>query len=1084
MANHKLKGTSGVCMLFALFISRCKGGWDAFSGEEGKEAGLLRDSGEVSDSMCGLDHSSFDLLTNNNSSAWSTCCHGRITGIEGQSGQPEECIVDSSMEESVLNAIGNNPGTSRDESMLECGMEDLDFSFIDLIMNDGSSWNGDYADIIDDVFDQTGQLEQNMVENNIDMGIFSTEADGSAEKAKSMHKIASVIDDSDLVFDDLEADSSIWNALESSISIDEIEQQCSYLQQSAGKASTSKKSSSGESSSAEPFAHIEKRDKSEQNSLNTYPILSSILGDKKNEKEGLLRKDSYAEFVHRESLEIMRKKDDLLRKQRMLRSRRIGDAMEKKGLNTKFWDSRLTVVRRRARDKLNYKTVSEFKSYKIDMIRMVKAEPYQKHLEKDIEYFSVHLAPLVDRNALWYFIASRTTSLNLRHKELFGLMELFRERSDKKDGKDRYIKKVESFKGYYAGVFEDMLEYVKKHGPMRISRGNTPTVWKKTLGDVYMTEHLLPKCSMYEEKSALIHISKKHSALVYAVRMILILPEVYQDFSMITTDLIEETRTAEDAYTNSQNKEVLLKIHKLVHTHMENKADSRVYTELYDALSKVCKGKEPVEPMATSLYKEIYVILAKFYESVEVVDKIKKYVLAGKCVITNQKYVRCEAIVNLAADSCVKNTLYTTYSVEENKWDTMHTVPPHYHVYYIDNTTNSIQPLCMPMYLDKSGQEQYLHTVDEIVDYIKILYKIEECSDAIHPFKVRKGTRKWSYVEKQDRSKTVKGFAEYEVVFYRIDEELEAQKFTFAEFWPLNPHDAGSICVPLFLTPLMQSAVDLGPFTAEEECIELDSIEFEDKVPDVYMYSAKWKEKEYSDVHKYYSNLYIPSDEEKKKNINCYTMNCQIERTDSSFIKIVWYARMSSSADEYTHCALDRAFKEEENAEKFDAFVAALESKEHNQDSNLQAFWLKKSHAPYNEEEGQIYTMYGWLVDRNSNENESKKMRSLECLELEIGKLEDKLKQVVKEQKSLGRFNKIKDTERVKQKKKLISTAKGKLAKKIKTLQRELIYAKLSRKPKAPVDFIVFRNVNHSKSNLGAHNEILDVLTSHFTAKG
>ncbi|KAI5189830.1 hypothetical protein NEMIN01_0693 [Nematocida minor] len=751
------------------------------------------------------------------------------------------------------------------------------------------------------------------------------------------------------------------------------------------------------------------------------------------------------------------------------------EAMERKEKRLiNLWNnSRLGNMRRRGY-KIDHKTVYRNVYPDSRIIREVEEESYQIELKNDLMDFLNNVKPYVKKNAFSCFIASRCKSTNRRYKDLFGLKTLIENAED-----EITSEMLESLDGYYPGVIDDMIAYIKKNEPIKVSKNTTLTAWNQTVGDIYMQKHLDLNYCLSKEQEDLMQLEQKYHALAYAVRMIMILPEVYQDFYSITEDFIERHNTSNDSDVNQENRQVLLGMHKLVGAHRAKKQSKKMYIDFYNTLKSTYMGRGIEESTSAELYREIYTLLAKFYENAEVVDKKANYVLAGKCVIKNQKCMKCEMTVTMAPEDLDKRVAISRYSLEKHSWSVAPNVNAHYHVYYVDNALGQIKMLCMPIYKeDGSEEEHYLHTVSEIVEYIKTLYGIEKYADVIHPFKVNKKSRKWSYIkEKEERNKTVKELEGYEVVFYHIEEDVSISRLTFAQFVPWHPYNEDAICVPLFLNPLMRIGIDIGPFIMVGEHKEIDLLEFKDIAPSIYKYSSMYAAMSFSDMHSYYRNLSIPLYEWERRGTECYSMNCSSARESDGTIKAVWYTRTPSSMDEYTHCVLDKAFYKKENTEKFSTFINTVDSKEYGKHSELQAFWLGSiSTEDGSEVESQAKIIHTWVADWKMEESISKEQ--LECINLNIKKEEKRIEEAEVFQENLGPISKSTDTPEAGRRKRAAITIKSYYSKNLKNLQK-----KLSEKPckklkvsDTGADFLVFRNINQKKSQLHAHNELLDIL--------
>ncbi|KAI5193014.1 hypothetical protein NEMIN01_2358 [Nematocida minor] len=708
---------------------------------------------------------------------------------------------------------------------------------------------------------------------------------------------------------------------------------------------------------------------------------------------------------------------------------------------------------------------------------------YKRKLRGYIKNFCTLIAPKTKDNKLWYFIGCESALTKTKYKALLGLRKIFENTEDKRD--DEYREKLESLEGYYPGVFDEMIKYANKHRPVITSTENPLEEWKESLGDIYIRRDTEPNYYMMEEYKDISQIDRSCREIVQAVRMILMLPEVYQDFSILHEDPIYSLHISRDPRTKKKKRNILLLLREMATKIKNDDADmDKIHTDLYSNFEDLYGAEGLSKMTAVDIYTDIYKLLVNFYEEAEPFDS-KKTVLSGKAVIKNQKYVKCEIKSDIASKNVDRRVLGTERSFENNKWSVSSDICEHYHVHYLDNTTNDLRLLCMPIYEDDRGEKYYLHTINDIVDHIKALYGTE--AGSVHPFKVRKGTREWSYINKSERAQTMKDLEEHEVVFYRIDEDPKETAFRFVQFNPLNPHEKKSICIPLFLTSrLVRDAVKLGPFIKRDKHTEIDSIEFEKRKPDVYEYNTHYEEDEFSDIHKYYSNLYILPKEKGRKSISCYTMECQTERQEDGTVRAAWYARVLESVDEHTHCILDNSFKGEENLEKFNDFIDVLESREYNKDSDLQCMWLcdrsraqdRKPENQSNEVDVQTNEMHVWLPNRECNKYLNR--QSLDIIRTEISKVKENLKEIDEQSRNSSENpDSSKLPKDIKIENRKISVSKSYRRRRMMGLYQKL-YIKISKRPNMRMQFMVFRNVNESRSNMGANNEILDVLITRY----
>ncbi|KAI5193010.1 hypothetical protein NEMIN01_2354, partial [Nematocida minor] len=239
-----------------------------------------------------------------------------------------------------------------------------------------------------------------------------------------------------------------------------------------------------------------------------------------------------------------------------------------------------------------------------------------------------------------------------------------------------------------------------------------------------------------------------------------------------------------------------------------------------------------------------------------------------------------------------------------------------------------------------------------------------------------------------------------------------------------------------------------------------------------YEYGDKYKDEKYKNISGYYCNLYIlPGD---IKSIECYAMNCELKKQENGSTSVVWYARVLGDVDEYTHCVPSEDFKKETAFSDFHFFVSAIESREYNRDSSLQSFWLSNT-SPNNSGDGQTFTINDLLEDRKIETLPG--FKNMENLKKDLISVEKYLKRLEDYKMILERLHDT-DPEQLKKRKKSLQSIIREQKSLLKALQIEL-HTKVSKRPKnTEINLIVFRNMNSTRSNLGAHNEILDVFIS------
>ncbi|KAI5192345.1 hypothetical protein NEMIN01_1959 [Nematocida minor] len=776
-------------------------------------------------------------------------------------------------------------------------------------------------------------------------------------------------------------------------------------------------------------------------------------------------------------------------------------------LTIKQWNEYRLTDKKRAGPKSCHQTVyaDSKKEYGgLDAFAAFKAKrdgEYQKTAREDIVKFSNLIADKIDQNPFLYFNACRSTHIGTKQKDYMWMIGLFAHNNEEDE---KYRELVRGLKGYYPDAYKDLLAYIKKHRPMRATEDLLQNKRNETLGDIYMRRSLDLNSERVKHQDKISQINSKYTALAYAMRMILALPEIQEDFSQIGEDFIKATEIYIDSTRNAHAHSVLVSICVLAKEKEPTKNIQKIektYEDIYTAFKSIYEKGAQKELTVAKFYRGIHIILANFYVRETVFD-YNKYVLLGKSAIKHQKNVKCEAtLVSLPESSSkrISNPKYSSelddpkdssepsdpkYSLDLKVRHISPDVEKHYHVYYVDNESHQLRKLCMPIYVDENtGEESYIHTINDITAHIIELYEIGKNSNVIYPFKVNKKTRKWSQIEEEGKSETAKELVEYELVFYRIDEDLAKVEFTFSKFIPRKENDTKNIRVPLFLMHLMQDAVHIGPFITQEELRKINLLKIKGIIaPNLYKFNEDYGTEKYSSLHKYYSNLYIPTNEEKKETFDCYVMEYKSEK-EGEAIKVEWTVDMTKGVFAYTSCFLDKKFKEKENSKKLLKFINVLESREYNKDSNLQSIWLKNGNVTDSKSENQAEKIYIWEVDSKTY---GKPIRSEETVRKEHEAAEKVLNIKteecnIQESKVVAAMRSCNDDrvneEKRKKNKKCVERRNAE--KKLESLSEELKKV-FSKKPDEEVQLIVFRNVNTSKSNLGAHNEILDVLITYY----
>ncbi|KAI5193366.1 hypothetical protein NEMIN01_2504, partial [Nematocida minor] len=152
--------------------------------------------------------------------------------------------------------------------------------------------------------------------------------------------------------------------------------------------------------------------------------------------------------------------------------------IEIKDLDVDLWNNKRLDNTRRKSYKLNCNIVSEINNLNISMNYVKRLTKYQEKLRKDIKEFCTHVAQKVEDNVFLYFIACRSTTINKKYKDFFGIKELIED--------DNNMSMLTNFQGYYPGILDDMIAYIEKHRQMRTVKDSPLTEWKERIGDIFI----------------------------------------------------------------------------------------------------------------------------------------------------------------------------------------------------------------------------------------------------------------------------------------------------------------------------------------------------------------------------------------------------------------------------------------------------------------------------------------------------------------------------------------------------------------------------------------------------------------------
>ncbi|KAH9387165.1 uncharacterized protein NEMAJ01_2061 [Nematocida major] len=183
----------------------------------------------------------------------------------------------------------------------------------------------------------------------------------------------------------------------------------------------------------------------------------------------------------------------------------------------------------------------------------------------------------------------------------------------------------------------------------------------------------------------------------------------------------------------------------------------------------------------------------------------------GKGLVLECRNIQCHITLKMN-DGGPPEMVKTEYK-HRQIWD-IDTPVPHSHVHFICNVTQKYRKICMPFLMGR-GEPMCQHSIEQICAHLKRVF----CSSKETVIALLHCGQKntWSFSAVMDTKKTISQLEREGVtaVFYQIpkkDTKRDAVLSVFED--PDEPCNSGRIKIPLFLSPLMQSALHLTPYTA------------------------------------------------------------------------------------------------------------------------------------------------------------------------------------------------------------------------------------------------------------------------------
>ncbi|EIJ87521.1 hypothetical protein NEPAR06_0098 [Nematocida parisii] len=333
----------------------------------------------------------------------------------------------------------------------------------------------------------------------------------------------------------------------------------------------------------------------------------------------------------------------------------------------------------------------------------------------------------------------------------------------------------------------------------------------------------------------------------------------------------------------------------------------------------------------------------------------------------------------------------------------------HYHIQFVDNTRHRVHVVHLPFYTSKTNgtiEYLYVHTIKDIVEHLKSTFGIQTPEDSpftnnVYPFKYNRNRKTWSLISDDiTLSKTMLDMhnLKHDVIFYHIEENIKTTEFVFVQFNTISmdiytdkilaiskleiqnrkqiEDDKNGIKprIPLFFSKFISSAVHLSPYwlkTTKYEVKQIDS--YTDLVPveflhylikEITRFIKPYRIIELNNtfvyIKNYYTDFFIIGLMSKYEDCGCYSMNIIQETDNENEVILEWLTHLPTSIEEYTNYCLDLSHSFANSSSE-----SSISSNSKNRTLNLFLNMLKRK------SEFMDMVCYGLLVGNKVNENET-----------------------------------------------------------------------------------------------------------------
>ncbi|KAI5160592.1 hypothetical protein NEAUS03_1237 [Nematocida ausubeli] len=499
------------------------------------------------------------------------------------------------------------------------------------------------------------------------------------------------------------------------------------------------------------------------------------------------------------------------------------------------------------------------------------------------------------------------------------------------------------YSGYYSGMMTDLQKYMGKNASQSYSaeKKRDYAVNMATLGDILIRKPIrLPD---YKDIAKIMGEINRNETEAFRriIDTFMLYPELYHDMKNLTLEKIKKvlqpsTQGRNTPYSEKELEEAFTVVSYLWKTvkYYNDSTDSSKQTcasvsnDAVASLKSVLAAKGInvdgiTEESIGTIYKAVYEAVTVFYTSIAAMSYREKQALLGLKgteVFRAQKYLKYQAnIVSSQDNNGAERYLVQTHDISEvvNRWETCVSETSHFHIHYVDNEKQSLKRMCIPRYNVAEGKSQKpvdVHPISYIIEYIRRVNRIK--GGHVHAMKTFHNSNEWSLVSDEEKNKTIEEMKNehYTVVFYRMEENIKDNYFTFARFTSklsqseYTPDRPPRLQIPLFISPLHRSAMKLlSPFMeehSEHKLVSLNALQNEGVAPSTYMHSSSNERMTDTTLHiaetGYYTELYIHDEDEKER--SCYTLEPTSTQIDGSGKGcLTWYVRMNENPEEYEH---------------------------------------------------------------------------------------------------------------------------------------------------------------------------------------